>query len=433
MGVQGFPTLKIVKPGKKPGRPIVEDYQGPREAKDIIDAVTAKIPNHVKRLTDKDLEGFLRENIGEPKAILFTEKGTTSALLKAVAVDFLGSIKIAQIRNKESASVELFNVKKFPTIVLLPAGEGTEEVTYDGEMKKDAIVEFLSQVHPPNPDPAPKANASKEKKTEKKAEKKREAKEDKAAKESFESASESHLSSEASAAASAAAETSEEASKPTASSPRPIPIVGNQEKLAIACLTPKSGTCMLAFIPAVHSESAAQGVTSLAEIAFKYGSAKRNLFPFYTIPEGTEGSELKNELGLTGEIAIVAINAKRGWMRKYTGSDLTQEAIEIWIDAIRMGEGEKQLLPGIIIGKTPESVPEPSTAESAPDATPEPEAEEEQVVESVVSEEPAEPTPEADPESVEIASDIPSTAAETKTMTVEEVNPEKTEPAHVEL
>ena len=35
MGVQGFPTLKIVKPGKKPGKPIVEDYQGARSAKAI--------------------------------------------------------------------------------------------------------------------------------------------------------------------------------------------------------------------------------------------------------------------------------------------------------------------------------------------------------------------------------------------------------------
>ena len=32
MGVQGFPTLKIVRPGKKAGKPLVEDYQGARSA-----------------------------------------------------------------------------------------------------------------------------------------------------------------------------------------------------------------------------------------------------------------------------------------------------------------------------------------------------------------------------------------------------------------
>ena len=47
MGVQGFPTLKIVKPGKKPGKPMVVAYRGGRNAKAIVDAVIDKIPNHV--------------------------------------------------------------------------------------------------------------------------------------------------------------------------------------------------------------------------------------------------------------------------------------------------------------------------------------------------------------------------------------------------
>ena len=43
MGVQGFPTLKIVRPGKKPGRPIVDAYEGPRTAKGIVEAVKDKV------------------------------------------------------------------------------------------------------------------------------------------------------------------------------------------------------------------------------------------------------------------------------------------------------------------------------------------------------------------------------------------------------
>jgi protein disulfide-isomerase A6 len=446
MGVQGFPTLKIVKPGKKPGRPIVEDYQGAREAKAIIEAVTSKITNHVTKLTDKDLETFLAENNDTAKAILFTEKGATSSLWKAVAIDFLGSIKVAQIRNKETASAELFGIKNFPTIVLLPGGT-TEAITYDSEMKKDAITSFLSQVHPPNPDPAPpKTKASKEKKAEKKAEKKERKKEAEAAKESFESSSTSHKSSEASSAAASA--TAEEDSKPTESpSPEveaekpialeettpPIPVITNAKELAAACLAPKAGTCVLAFIPSARGDIAVQGISSLAEVAEKYNKLKRNIFPLYTIPEETKGSsELKATLGLTGEVEIVAINAKRGWMRKYSGSEYGQEAIENWIDAIRMGEGEKTILPGILIGKTPEAVPEPSTAESAPDATPEP-FEEPQSTEAVTPEEPAEPTPEADPESIPTAEDIPSTSVETTTSTAKAAEPEKMAPAHNEL
>lgn len=98
MGVQGFPTLKIVRPGKKAGRPTVEDYQGARTAKAIVDAVIDKIPNHVKRLKDADYAEWVAES--GPKAILFSDKGTVSALLKSVAIEFLGVLGVGQIRDK---------------------------------------------------------------------------------------------------------------------------------------------------------------------------------------------------------------------------------------------------------------------------------------------------------------------------------------------
>lgn len=364
MGVQGFPTLKIVKPGKKFGKPVVEDYQGAREAKPIIEAVSSKISNHVAKVTDKDLDAFMAENVDTHKAILFTEKGTTSSLLKAIAIDFLGGIKVAQIRSKEARAVEMFGVDKFPTIVLLPAGNGAAATTYDGELKKDDIVKFLSSVHPPNPDPAPaKGKASKEKKSEKKEEKKADKKAAKKSEEEFEEASSSQKESEASEAPEEASKPTEspEVEKPVVLTP-PIPVITSEAELADACLTPKSGTCVLAFTSAKGGDVSVQSVESLAEVAFKYRNSKHAIFPFYAVSEEiTASTELKTALGLTNDVDIVAINAKRGWMRKYSGDVYTLEAIEMWIDAIRMGEGEKQVLPGILIGKTPEQVAQTTT------------------------------------------------------------------------
>ena len=153
-GVQGFPTLKIIKPGKKPGKPVVEDYNGQRTAKDIVDAVIDKIPNHVRRVEDKTLETFLAESKDSAKAILFTDKGKTSALMRAVAIDFKDSLTVAQIRDKEKASVELFGITKFPTLLVLPGGKEAEGIIYEGELKKAPIVDFLSKSTniAPNPD-----------------------------------------------------------------------------------------------------------------------------------------------------------------------------------------------------------------------------------------------------------------------------------------
>lgn len=427
MGVKGFPTLKIVKPGKKPGRPVVEDYQGPREARDIIDAVTSKIKNHVIKVDDSSIVDFLRD-VEIARALLFTEKGTISSLWKAIAIDFLGSIKVGQVRSNQASAIELFGIKDFPTIVLIPA-MGEDQIVYEGEINKDDIISFLSQIAPPNPDSKPMPKKAKREKKGKEEKKSAES-----AEKAFSKASKSQKSAEASSGAASATEETiiddhppTESPDPKVGTPKPvkvkkdaptIPIITNAEDLTTACLSPKSSTCVLAFISEGHSDAAMQSVFNLADIAVKYSSSGHKIFPFYTLPADTDGaSELKSGLGLEGEVAIVAINAKRGWMRVYPKSEYSAESLESWVDGIRMGEGEKTVLPGILIGKTPEKEtvaakePEPETAADAPEPTPEPNIEDEiHIVDFEEVTEEADPVPEAEPvKPEEVVEDVPET------------------------
>ncbi|CEL06248.1 Putative PDI related protein A (PrpA) [Aspergillus calidoustus] len=343
MGIQGFPTLKIVTPSKKPGKPRVEDYQGPRTAKGIVDAVVDKIPNHVKRATDKNLDEWLAEDEGSPKAILFTEKGTTSALIRSLAIEFLGSIKVAQIRNKETDAVEKFGITDFPSLVLLP-GNGQDSIIYHGELKKGPMVEFLSQAASPNPDPAPAPTKAK----------------DKASKPSERPKPSEPIASE---------ETTEE-SKPSIpikvpTSAPAIDTLATAEALEAACLAPKSGTCVLAFLPQSDEPDveltgrAKDALESLAEVAHKHAQRKTKLFPLYSIPaDNTASKALRAGLGLS-EVAetveIVALNARRRWWRQYDPSESADYGVvrvEAWIDAIRLGEGSRNKLPeGVIVTK----------------------------------------------------------------------------------
>ncbi|GAB1740176.1 hypothetical protein NU219Hw_g5294t1 [Hortaea werneckii] len=371
MGVQGFPTLKIVRPGKKPGRPAVEDYQGARSAKAIADAVVERIPNHVRRLKDSDYEAWRDEGDG-PKAILFSEKGVVSALLKAIAVDFKDVMGIAQIRNKDKAAVDAFKVEKFPSLLLLPGG-GKDPVFYDGEMKKDPIIKFLSQAASPNPDPAPKKEKAK-----KSTASKDKSKSSKASS-SFSKASSSHASSEAQTApASQTAETMDDASQPTESpnpnvdTEKPIhvpsepapPIKSLPDGLSLQqqCLNTKAGTCILALLPAVPSEKTLQAISALSDIHHKHESAKRNLFPFYQLPHtNSQAAALRSKLALSeDEVELVALNGKKGWFRLYPSPSsssekqekvppLTQRSLEDWIDALRMGDLPKSPLPSGLV------------------------------------------------------------------------------------
>ncbi|KAM5364236.1 hypothetical protein ACJZ2D_011614 [Fusarium nematophilum] len=319
MGVQGFPTLKIVRPGKKAGRPVVEDYQGQRTAGAITEAVVDKINNHVKRVSDKDLDSFLGAD--KPKAILFTTKGTTSALIRSIAIEFLDVISVAQIRDKEKAAVKKFGIEKFPALVLVP-GEDKEPVVYDGELNKKDMVQFLSQAGQPNPDPATGNGKASKAKDETKS-----AKKNKSTKTTTE---EPTPEAEESTAAS-------KADEPAIPSIVPITTITSLEKLTEECLAPKSHTCVLVFTPGEAGEKA---IDSLSHLNTKYAHGGRHMFPFIAIPSDSEAASiLPKALGLKDEVNVIAINRRRNWWRQYEG-DFSLQSVENWIDAIRMGEAQ---------------------------------------------------------------------------------------------
>ena len=377
MGVQGFPTLKIVKPSKKPGKPIVEDYQGPRTSSAMVDAVKSAIPNNVKKVTDKGVSAFLESNNDTAKAILFSNKGTTSALTKVLATEYLASMKFAQIRDKEAKSVNMFGVKEFPTLIVLPGG--TEEpAKFEGAYKKKEMKDFLSQYASSDS----KAFPEKQKPMGRKAQKAsgEEAAKSEEAASSFSTVSSSHASAEASdAAAGATSVTLEDGSNPTESPdpiafpdapkpavvqniPDPIPALVEEKYLREKCLGAKTSTCILALLPNVGDdevlpESASSGLASLAELADKHVKRESKLFPFYSIPSrNTASATIREALKLGGEneFELVAVNARRGWWRRCPGEKFDFHSVENWVDNIRFGEGSKEVLPEALLGKEAE-------------------------------------------------------------------------------
>jgi protein disulfide-isomerase A6 len=419
MGVQGFPTLKIVKPGSKPGQPLVEDYQGARTAKAIVETVVDKIPNHVQKLHDSELGVWLAKNNDTAKAILFTDKGTISALLKSVAIDFLGGITVAQVRSKESASVEMFGISKFPSLVLLPGGE-QEPLFYDGEMKKEPIVAFLSQITPPNPDPAPKkAKASSPKK----------AKPSSSKASTFSEASESHKSADASHFAESASEITLE--HPPTESPDPIvrptetpisvpevappiPTLSTPAEVKSICFAPRSGTCVLALLPSqpesqtVLAQPVTDALAGMAEIAEKHVKRQAKIFPFFAVPADNEVAKtIRGDLGLKPhtELEIVAVNMKRSWWRRYQGESFDLISIEGFVDAIKLGEGAKERLPDGFFSEVVEEASasqDSETAAETPEAvTVEPDLVEDEAQESDLPVQAPEPVP-AEPDHDEL-------------------------------
>lgn len=359
-GVQGFPTLKIVKPGKKPGKPIVEDYQGPREAKSIIEAVSDKISNHVKKLKADALESWVKDG-AQPKAIVFSEKGTTAPLVKALAIDFLGSIEFAQVKNKETDAVDKYGVTKFPTIVLLSA-EGEVVEKYDGQINKESLTKFFSQIATPNLDPAPKKakpSATKKPKTP--------AASSASASSAFSKASEAHKSSDFedylehastiilddNTPSDSPLPKVEPKQKPMAvpDVPPPLPTLSTADELRSACLQPSSHHCVLILLPRLDSPEAqvtgdaADALSGFAAYADKNSKRKANASPAYAVPaDNADAAMIRQVLGLKSdtELDIAVLNMKKGWAKKYSKPGFDVKSVEDFMEDIKFGEGKKQ-------------------------------------------------------------------------------------------
>lgn len=371
MDVKGFPTLKIVKPSKKPGgAPLVEDYQGARTARAISDAILDRMPNHVTRIKDDGLDTWVASRDGVAKALFFSEKSSVSATLKALAVDFLGGIDFAQVRSSDKSAATRYGITSYPALVLLPTN-GADPVKFDGLMKKAPLLEFLSQVQAPNPDPpaqkSKKSTASKSKRM---------------------SASKTMTVKPA-----AASETLEADADPIESpepnvagdSPKPVDLpvrrvstitsLDTPDALQKSCLHKKATTCILALLPASGPQSQEMAedtktmpieILNLGDIAHKHAQRGAKMFPFYSVAASNAGAvSLADALNVDRDadaVRIMAVNAKRNWWTLFAGEDVSGQAIERWIDRIRFDEIIKDKLPEGLVVELEEELPKAQPA-----------------------------------------------------------------------
>ncbi|KAI9293490.1 thioredoxin-domain-containing protein [Neoconidiobolus thromboides FSU 785] len=197
-GIQGFPTIKLFPSSvkSKGKKKVPSDYNGARTKKEMMDFVKNAIPNLVKRVTtgplkskmNIKLEDFLalenKNNEFTPKALLFTEKSSTTSLYKAIAVEFSDRMEFSEVRKTEKGLLEKYNVSKFPTLVVIPSKDLSEEydinklIVFDGELNAKNLKQFVEKHSLPSKEksekpkkkPKPEKKQQKEKKGKKEEE-----------------------------------------------------------------------------------------------------------------------------------------------------------------------------------------------------------------------------------------------------------------------
>jgi len=160
--VQGFPTIKLF-PSKavQKGEGFIKepvDYNGARTAAAMAQFALSYLPNFVTTVTDKNVDEFLSSSPELPKALLFTNKKETTPLYKGLAIDYHYTLNLGQVKDTDKAVVEKYKVDKYPTLLVVKEGE--EPVKYTGELKHEALFNFLKKYAPTKPQQPPKSSSS---------------------------------------------------------------------------------------------------------------------------------------------------------------------------------------------------------------------------------------------------------------------------------
>lgn len=153
-GVKSFPTVKAFVNGKAG-----VEFKGERSASAIKAWAMQLIPNHVATINRQpQLDAFLRRCGGSGQegatrgqraewaacVLLFTAKHETPPLALSLANSYRDKLAFGEVRGSNKALSAIFGVTKFPTLVAVCNGSPTSAEVYSGEMKGDAIRDFLN-------------------------------------------------------------------------------------------------------------------------------------------------------------------------------------------------------------------------------------------------------------------------------------------------
>ena len=117
-------------------------------AKAIVSAAQSVLPEElVERVEAKaDAAGALGSDAdGLPAAIIFTDKEKSSPLAKALALHFMGRMRVVEVHKDNALAAEM-GVTASPAVYASPAGAATDaRVKYDGRLKAPQMIDFLEQ------------------------------------------------------------------------------------------------------------------------------------------------------------------------------------------------------------------------------------------------------------------------------------------------
>ncbi|KAL4478385.1 hypothetical protein ABPG74_006620 [Tetrahymena malaccensis] len=137
-----YPTVRVYPPLPLPSI----DVEVPADSlasNDIFKLASRYLHDNSVEINTANIDTFISEHPAVPKVFLFTDKKGTPLIYKGLSVALEGKQFFGIVRHTEEALVKKYQVKKFPSILIVITGE-RKPIPYTGEMKYQDIFNFLN-------------------------------------------------------------------------------------------------------------------------------------------------------------------------------------------------------------------------------------------------------------------------------------------------
>ena len=108
---------------------------------DMSKEASSRMQDFVDIVNEENFDQFILRSESKIKVLLFTQKKTTPAIMKALSSHFKTYLAFGLVRESDTQLVSRFKIKKFPTLIVLNSVDIYD--VYDGEIEKNSIMNFL--------------------------------------------------------------------------------------------------------------------------------------------------------------------------------------------------------------------------------------------------------------------------------------------------
>ena len=120
-----------------------EEYKGNLEFQPIFKYGARLMQNFVRVINKDNFNDFKASHPERYHVLLFTSRKSTPPLFKSLSKDYLNHLSFGEVRQSETELLQIFNVSKFPTLLIMTNLENNEYELFKDEIKYDSIKKFL--------------------------------------------------------------------------------------------------------------------------------------------------------------------------------------------------------------------------------------------------------------------------------------------------